>query len=114
MVRKIPHDTTTQIPGNGGLMPDNEFLAWTEAVPKSFRALAGYRNSTATSPAATAPCACPPPGHRRFLSAPRVTAWRGRLFERDRLKPGAPPTTVLSYAAWQTRFNGADTALARW
>ena len=48
MVRKIPRDTATQIPGNGDLIPDNEFLAWIEAVPKSFRVLAGYRNSAAT------------------------------------------------------------------
>ncbi len=30
------------------MMPDNEFLAWIEAVPKLFRALAGYRHNAAT------------------------------------------------------------------
>src|SRR3954465_345828 len=47
MVRKLPRDANSPMPGNGDMMPDNEFLAWLEAVPKSFRSLAGYRNNAA-------------------------------------------------------------------
>ena len=114
MVRKIPRDTATQVPGNGDMMPDNEFLAWTEAVPKSFRTLAGYRNSAATlsrgDGAVRVPAASVTGGFFPLLG---VAAWRGRLFDETDLKPGAPPTTVLSYAAWQSRFNGEDGALGQ-
>ncbi|WP_415910328.1 hypothetical protein [Oleiharenicola sp. Vm1] len=48
MARKPPRDGNANVPGGGDLMPDTEFLGWLEAVPKSFRALAAYRNSTAT------------------------------------------------------------------
>jgi hypothetical protein len=114
MVRKIPRDSAAQIPGNGDLMPDNEFLGWIEAVPKSFRTLAGYRNSAATlsrgDGAVRVPSASVTGGFFPLLG---VTAWRGRLFDENDLKPGAPPTTVLSYAAWQARFNGEDAALGQ-
>jgi len=114
MVRKIPRDTATQVPGNGDMMPDNEFLAWTEAVPKSFRALAGYRNAAATlsrgDGAVRVPAASVTGGFFPLLG---VAAWRGRLFDDNDLKPGAPPTTVLSYTAWQARFNGEDGALGQ-
>ncbi|WP_415910327.1 FtsX-like permease family protein [Oleiharenicola sp. Vm1] len=40
-----------------------------------------------------------------------MNAWRGRLFDAADVKPGAPLTTVLSYSAWQSRFNGADGAI---
>src|SRR3954470_8333533 len=100
MVRKIPRDPAAQMPGNGDMMPDNEFLGWTEAVPKSFRALAGYRNSAATlsrgDGAIRVPTATVTGGFFPLLG---VTAWRGRLFDENDLKPGAPPTAVLSHAA---------------
>jgi len=112
MVRKIPRDANAQVPGNGDMMPDNEFLAWVEAVPKSFRALAGYRNNAATlsrgDGAVRVPAASVTGGFFPLLG---VSAWRGRLFDANDLQPGAPPTTVLSYAAWQSRFNGDDAAL---
>lgn len=114
LVRKVPRDTTTQIPGNGDMMPDNEFLALTEAMPKSFRALAGYRNNSATlsrgDGAVRVPSAAVTGGFFPLLG---VSAWRGRLFDENDLKPGAPPTTVLSHAAWQARFNGEDSALGQ-
>jgi predicted permease len=114
LVRKVPRDTATQIPGNGDMMPDNEFLALTEAVPKSFRALAGYRNNSATlsrgDGAVRVPSAAVTGGFFPLLG---VSAWRGRLFDENDLKPGAPPTTVLSHAAWQARFNGEDSALGQ-
>jgi predicted permease len=114
MVRKIPRDAAAQMPGNGDMMPDNEFLAWTEAVPKSFRALAGYRNNASTlsrgDGAIRVPTATVTGGFFPLLG---VTAWRGRLFDENDLKPGAPPTTVLSHAAWQARFNGDEAALGQ-
>src|SRR5882762_8237720 len=48
MARKPPRDPSVNLPGGGDMMPDNEFLGWLEAVPKSFRSLAGYRNHSAT------------------------------------------------------------------
>ncbi len=114
LVRKVPRDSTAQIPGNGDMMPDNEFLALTDAVPKSFRALAGYRNNSATlsrgDGAVRVPSAAVTGGFFPLLG---VSAWRGRLFDETDLKPGAPPTTVLSHAAWQARFNGEDGALGQ-
>ncbi len=114
LVRKVPRDPAAQIPGNGDMMPDNEFLALTEAVPKSFRALAGYRNNSATlsrgDGAVRVPSAAVTGGFFPLLG---VSAWRGRLFDENDLKPGAPPTTVLSHAAWQARFNGEDSALGQ-
>ncbi|HEY0862838.1 MAG TPA: ABC transporter permease [Lacunisphaera sp.] len=114
LVRKVPRDASAQIPGNGDMMPDNEFLALTEAVPKSFRALAGYRNNAATlsrgDGAVRVPSAAVTGGFFPLLG---VSAWRGRLFDENDLKPGAPPTTVLSHAAWQACFNGEDGALGQ-
>jgi predicted permease len=114
MVRKIPRDPAAQIPGNGDMMPDNEFLGWTEAVPKSFRALAGYRNSAATlsrgDGAIRVPAATVTGGFFPLLG---VSAWRGRLFDENDLKPGAPPTTVLSHAAWQAQYNGDEGVLGQ-
>jgi predicted permease len=112
LARKVPRDPGVQLPGNGDMMPDNEFLAWTEAEPKSFRGLAAYRNAAATlsrgDGAVRVPAAAVTGGFFPLLG---VTAWRGRLFEAADLKPGAPPTTVLSHAAWLSRFNGDDAAL---
>ena len=42
-----------------------------------------------------------------------MTAWRGRFFDVTDLKPGAPLTTVLSYSAWQSRFNGDEAILGQ-
>ncbi len=114
MVRKIARDAAAQMPGNGDMMPDNEFLAWTEAVPKSFRALAGYRNNSATlsrgDGAIRVPAAAVTGGFFPLLG---VSAWRGRLFDENDLKPGAPPTAILSHAAWQARFNGDESAIGQ-
>jgi putative ABC transport system permease protein len=114
MVRKLPRDAGAQMPGNGDLMPDNEFLAWTEAEPKSFRALAAYRNNTATlqlGDGAVRVAAANVTGG--FFPLLGVSAWRGRLFGADDLKPGAAPVTVLSHAVWQSRFNGGDDVLGQ-
>ncbi|HET7535207.1 MAG TPA: ABC transporter permease [Candidatus Didemnitutus sp.] len=114
LARKVPRATGTQMPGNGEMMPDVEFLAWIEAVPKSFRALAGYRNAAVTlqrgDGAVRAPAATVTGGFFPMLG---VTAWRGRLFGDDDLKPGAAPATVISYSAWQSRFNGEDNAVGQ-
>ena len=114
LARKLPRDTAIQLPGNGDMMPDNEFLAWTEAVPKSFRRLAAYRNNAATLQRGDGAVRVPAAAVTgEFFPLLGVTAWRGRLFGSDDLKPGAAPTTVLSYSAWQSRFNGADDALGQ-
>ena len=87
--------------------------AWLEAVPKSFRTLAGYRSGAVTlqrgDGAVRAPAASVTGGFFPMLG---ITAWRGRLFSDDDLKAGAAPVTVLSYSAWQSRFNGEDDAIA--
>jgi len=112
LARKTPREGGGAIPGGGDSMPDTEFIAWLEAVPKSFRALAAYRNSAVTlqrgDGAVRVPSATVTGG---FFSMLGVTAWRGRLFDENDLKPGAPPVTVLSYAAWQSKFAGSDHAL---
>jgi predicted permease len=112
--RQLRDGPVTQLASGGDLMPDNELLAWLEAEPKSFRALAGYRNTAATlqlgEGAVRVPSASVTGGFFPLLG---VSAWRGRLFSADDLKPGAAPTTVLSYSAWLSRFNGADDALGR-
>ncbi len=115
LVRKPLRDAAAGALGNGGdLMPDNEFLGWLDAVPKSFRALAGYRNTTATLQRGDGAVRVPSAAATgEFFPMLGVTAWRGRLFGADDLKPGAAPTTVLSYGAWQSRFNGADDALGQ-
>lgn len=115
LARKPLKDGAAGAIANGGdMMPDNELLAWLEAEPKSFRALAGYRNSAATlqrgDGGVRVPSAMVSGGFFPMLG---VSAWRGRLFSADDLKPGAPPTTVLSYGAWQTRFNGDDSAIGQ-
>jgi predicted permease len=48
-----------------------------------------------------------------FFSMLGVAPWRGRLFDATDVKPGAPPVTVISYAAWQTKFAGSDDALGQ-
>ncbi|MBA4138152.1 MAG: hypothetical protein C0518_12620 [Opitutus sp.] len=112
MVRKQAVGKAEALPGGGNFLPDIEFLGWTEAVPKSFRALAGYRNTTSTlqhGDGAVRVAAGFVTGE--FFPMLGVTAWRGRLFGAEDVKPGAPMTAVLSYSAWQSRFNGADSAL---
>ena len=105
---------TAAPPGGGDMMPDTEFVAWTEAEPKSFRALAAYRNNAATlqrgDGAVRVPSATVTGGFFPMLG---VSAWRGRLFDVTDVKPGAPPVTVLSFAAWQSKFSGNDDALGQ-
>jgi len=114
MVRKPPHDAAANFPGGGDLMPDNEFLGWLDAVPKSFRALAAYRNGPVTLQLGDGAVRVPAASVTgEFFSMLGVTAWRGRLFDPADLKPGAPLTTVLSYPAWQSRFNGDDRVLGQ-
>lgn len=114
MLRKPPRDPAANVQGGGDMLPDNEFLAWEDAVPKSFRALAAYRNTAATlllgDGGVRVPTASVTGGFFPLLG---VSAWRGRLFGADDLKTGATPVTVLSYAAWQSRFNGSESALGQ-
>ena len=114
MVRKIPRDANAQMPGNGDMMPDAEFLSWIEAVPKSFRSIAGYRNNAATLQRGDGAIRVPSATVTgSFFSLLGVSAWRGRLFDDNDLKPGAAPVTILSHAAWQSKFNGEDSALGQ-
>ena len=115
LARKPLRDAAAaQIAGGGDMMPDNEFLAWLEAVPKSFRALAGYRNAAATLQRGDGAIRVPSGSvTAEFFPLLGVSAWRGRLFTADDLKPGAAPTTVLSHGAWQSRFNGNETVLGQ-
>ena len=115
MARKLmAPGSTVSIPGNGDFMPDNEFLGWMESVPKSFRALAAYRNATSSlqlgDGAVRVPSAAVTGGFFPMLG---VSAWRGRLFDANDMKPGAALTTVLSYSAWQSRYNGDDNAVGQ-
>jgi predicted permease len=114
LVRKPPRESGRMMPGNGDMMPDIEFLAWLDAVPKSFRALAAYANGGAAlqrrDGAVNVPVGRVTGGFFPLLG---VTAWRGRLFSADDLKPGAAPVTVLSYGAWQSQFAANDNALGQ-
>ncbi len=115
LARKLmPAGSATQVPGGGDMVPDNEFQAWLDAVPKSFRALAGYRNAAVTlqrgEGAVRAPAASVTGDFFPLLG---VTVWRGRLFAAEDLKAGAAPTTVLSHSVWQSRFNAADDAVGQ-
>src|SRR5262245_25723603 len=78
LARKLPRTAGSQMPGNGDMMADIEFAAWVEAVPKSFRSLAGYRNGSVTlqrgDGAVRAPAASVTGGFFPMLG---VTAWRG-------------------------------------
>ena len=95
-------------------MPDSEFLAWLEAAPSSFRALAAYRNTAATLQRGDGAVRVPSATVTgEFFPMLGVSAWRGRLFDATDLKPGAPPVTILSYAAWQSKFAGDDHALGK-
>jgi predicted permease len=109
MVRKPPADPSANLPGGGDQMPDAEFLSWVEAVPKTFRSLAAYRNSNANlhrdAGAVRVPTATVT---GEFFPMLGVTAWRGRLFGAEDMKVGAAPVTVISHQAWLTRFNGAE------
>lgn len=115
MARKLPREgsITTRL-GRGDTVPDVEFLSWLEAQPKSFRALAGYTNGTATlqrgDGAVRVSTAAVTDGFFPLLG---VSAWRGRLFDAADLKPGATLATVLSYSAWQSRFNGDEGVLGQ-
>jgi len=114
MVRKPPRDAAANIPGGGDLMPDSEFNAWIEAVPKSFRSLAAYRNNNANLQRGDGAVRVPSAAVTgEFFPLLGVSAWRGRLFTADDLKPGATPVTVLSHSAWASRFNSADDALGQ-
>ncbi|MBI3886378.1 MAG: ABC transporter permease [Opitutae bacterium] len=115
MVRKVQAPgSAAAVPGGGDSMPDSEFLGWTEAVPKSFRALAAYRSTTSALQRAEGAVRVPSAAVTgEFFSLLGVTAWRGRLFSAADQKPGAAPTTVLSYSAWQTRYQGDDRAVGQ-
>jgi len=120
LARKPPRDANSLVPGGGDLMPDNEFLAWTEAVPKSFRSLAAYRNAAATLqrgdgavrvPAATVT--------GEFFPMLGVSAWRGRLFGAELLRRRAPVTDeeddvrIARTVTWRGAFFvGAAQAIA--
>ncbi len=115
LARKLPPPgATTQVPGGGDLMPDTEFQAWLEAVPKSFRALAAYRNTAATLQRGDG--AVRVPGATvtsEFFAMLGVSAWRGRLFGPEDFKPGATPVTVISHSTWQSRYHRGDAALGQ-
>lgn len=114
LVRKIFPENGGIRPGAGDRVPDVEFGAWVEAVPKSFRALAAYRNGNAAfefgEGAAMVPVADVTDG---FFGMLGVTAFRGRLFEPADMIPGATPVTVLSHAKWMSQFNGDDSVIGR-
>ncbi|HEY5553233.1 MAG TPA: ABC transporter permease, partial [Opitutaceae bacterium] len=114
LVRKLFPEGGTPIPGGGDRAPDIEFAAWIEAVPKSFRTLAGYRTGTAAlelgDSASTVPLADATEGFFPMLG---VNAWRGRLPAAADCVPGAPPVAVISNAKWMSQFNGDDSVIGR-
>ncbi len=115
LIRKPPRDgNTSATPGGGTLIVDKDLGAWIEAQPKSFRALAGYSNATSTLQQTGGTGAIRVPTGRvtlGFFPMLGVSAWRGRLLQEEDFKSGATPVVVLSFAAWQSRFNGDDSAL---
>ena len=114
MVRKPPADPAANVPGGGDMMPDAEFLGWVEAVPKSFRSLAAYRNNNSNLQLGAGAVRVPTAVVTgEFFPMLGVSAWRGRLFSEEDMKVGAAPVTVISHSAWQSRFNGSDAALGQ-
>lgn len=112
LIRKPVREAGAQVPGGGDLMPDTEFASWQEATPKSFRALAAYRNASVTFQRGDGAVRTPAAAVTGdFFPLLGVTPWRGRLFSAADLAAGAPSTAVLSFSVWQSRFNGNDDAL---
>ncbi|HTL68282.1 MAG TPA: ADOP family duplicated permease [Lacunisphaera sp.] len=114
LARKPPRDPAMMQIGGGDAMPDNEFRGWVEAQPKAFRTLAAYRNNPVTlqlgDGAVRAPGAAVTGSFFPMLG---VSAWRGRLFAAADLQANAPLTTIISYTAWQSRFQGDENVLGR-
>ena len=115
LIRKPPRDgNAASMPGGGVMVSDKDVGAWIEAQPKSFRSFAGYSNTTSTLQVTGGAGALRVPTARvtrGFFPMLGVNAWRGRLIEDEDVKAGATPVAVLSYSAWQSRFNGDEAVL---
>jgi macrolide transport system ATP-binding/permease protein len=92
-----------------------DFLDWQERSTRAFRSLAAYDVRAGFT-------LITPEGPERvsglrvssgFFHTLGVSLLLGREFRRDEEGPSAPPSVVLSYNAWQTRFNGSPDVLGR-
>ncbi|HKE57001.1 MAG TPA: ABC transporter permease [Pyrinomonadaceae bacterium] len=48
-----------------------------------------------------------------FFPLLKTNLWRGRNFQPDEDKKGAPPVTIISYEFWQTRLGGSESVLSQ-
>ncbi|HMV46873.1 MAG TPA: ABC transporter permease, partial [Blastocatellia bacterium] len=48
-----------------------------------------------------------------FLPLLKVNVWRGRNFQFEEEKRGAPPVAILGYQTWQTRFGGKESIIGQ-
>lgn len=113
LIRKPPRNGNL-VPGGGLMVSDKDVGAWIEAEAKSFRTIAGYSNATSTLQLAGGSGAVRVPTarvSREFFPLLGVSAWRGRLIEAEDVQAGTAPVAVLSFSAWQSRFNGDENVL---
>jgi macrolide transport system ATP-binding/permease protein len=92
-----------------------DFLDWRERGARTFRSLAAY-DVRAGFTLVTTEGPEPVSGLRvssGFFDTLGVRPLLGRTFRRDEEGPSAPPTVMLSYTAWQTRFHGSADVLGR-
>jgi macrolide transport system ATP-binding/permease protein len=92
-----------------------DFLEWRERGARAFQSLAAYDVRAGFTLVTTARPE-PVSGLRvsgGFFDTLGVRPLLGREFRPDEEGPSAPPTVMLSYTAWQTRFHGSPDVLGR-
>lgn len=88
-------------------VPVSDFVAWREQQ-KSFEDLAAWTEGTVN---VTGPEGKAERFEGAFVTAAtfkliRIQPIKGRLFNEDDNRPGAPPVTILGWELWQNRFGG--------
>jgi predicted permease len=127
LIRPLPYREPSRLVTVFGTRPDLapsrtrgnvsylDFLDWQERSTRAFRSLAAYDVRAGFT-------LITPEGPERvsglrvssgFFHTLGVSPLLGREFRRDEEGPSAPPTLVLSYNAWQTRFDGSPDVLGR-
>jgi predicted permease len=127
LIRPLPYEEPSRLFTVFGMRPDAaasqkrggtsylDFLDWRERGARAFQSLAaydvrsGFTLVTTERPERVS-------GLRvssGFFDTLGVRPLLGREFRPDDESPSAPPTVMLSYTAWQTRFNGSPDVLGR-
>ncbi len=126
LIKPLPYEQPSRLFTVFGTRPDRaatqtsgdlsylDFLDWQERN-RAFRSMAAFdvrAGFILTTPAGPEPV----PGLRvtsGFFRTLGVKPVLGRDFHREEEGPSAPPTVMLSYAAWQARFGGRSDVLGR-